>query len=1021
MKPIRLTVQALGPYAGTQEFDFGELDDRTLFLISGATGSGKTTVLDAICFALYGDTSGQDRNAAQMRSQHAKETIPTEVTFDFELGDESYRVWRKPSQERPKKRGEGNVSDTAQATLWKRTGIEDESDEGKPLATRARAVDQEIVRLVGFSAEQFRQVVLIPQGRFRELLVADSSQREKILETLFSTELYRRIELELKNARNDISRRLTALKTGRESVLEVAQAEAVDDLSERLASFKKERKDLRGSIALLRKAKKAADASLKAGQDARKKLDEYDQATRSLDTLEKKKTEFTAREDRLERGLSAQKLQDIEDESRTRNRELDEKQGEYKRAQEALSQATTAIDQANQDLKTQQDRKPEQERLGKMLTRLEDLAESVSGIKKASDALDATRKSCQKRADEYTRAEGALAELDARIESMKKELEAATLAAVSIESLKKSLAQAQSQWEDRKKLDEVQGSEKTLSGNHGQAVTILDALQKERDDSGSRLEQAEQRFHEGTAGILAHDLQDGKPCPVCGSMEHPAPAPMGDDIPDRTELDKLKKSVRDIDKHLSVAREQEAALRSRLAGVKGEAGTLAVRLGDLAGAPLADLAGKRDDLRKQVSESEAAGRKKKELETSVMAAEKKHKAAAKASESLRSALDAAKLKVEADVARLEERKKTVPEELRTPKALDRAVKETRNDQAGLRKALDQAESAVKIAQTNLARAETWVKESMKAMQAAGKVAARKAKTFTARLKKAGFEGEGEYTEAKLNEEEISALDQDIKAYREQLAAARDRLKRAMEKADDVKEPELESLEEAATKADEELTTVKGQEATLNERLDTLGRTLASLKENTRKTEELEQQNQVLGYVADVANGRNPWNLTFQRFVLGALLDDVLVAASERLKIMSRGRYLLLRERDVADRRQAAGLALAVQDHYTGNTRPVGTLSGGESFLAALSLALGLADVVQSYAGGIRLDAMFIDEGFGSLDSEALDAAMRALEDLRTGGRLVGIISHVPELKERIDARLEVTAGKSGSQARFVVG
>jgi len=243
----------------------------------------------------------------------------------------------------------------------------------------------------------------------------------------------------------------------------------------------------------------------------------------------------------------------------------------------------------------------------------------------------------------------------------------------------------------------------------------------------------------------------------------------------------------------------------------------------------------------------------------------------------------------------------------------------------------------------------------------------------------------------------------------------------MEKAEDVKEPDIESLEEAAGEADDTLTIAKGQEVKLSERLDALGRTLASLKENTRKTEELEKQNQVLGYVADVANGNNPWKLTFQRFVLGALLDDVLVAASERLKIMSRGRYLLLRERNVADRRQAAGLALAVQDHYTGDSRPVGTLSGGESFLAALSLALGLADVVQSYAGGIRLDAMFIDEGFGSLDSEALDLAMRALEDLRAGGRLVGIISHVPELKERIDARLEVTAGKSGSQARFVVG
>jgi len=1020
MKPIRLTVQAFGPYAGTQEIDFGDLDDRTLFLISGTTGSGKTTVLDAICFALYGDTSGQDRSATQMRSQHAKSTIPTEVTFDFELGAESYRVWRRPKQERPKKRGEGTLFEATQATLWKRTGLED-GNHGKPLATRAGAVDQEIVRLVGFSADQFRQVVLIPQGRFRELLVADSTQREKILETLFSTELYRRIEWELKNARNSIYRNLTDLKSGRESVLDVAEAETVDELSERLASFKKERKEIRDGIGRLRKAKKTADASLKAGQDARKKLDEYDQATRGLETLEKKKAEFTVKEARLKRGLSAQKLQDLEDESRTRNRELEEKRSEHERAKETLTRTTTAVDQTNRELKAQQNRKPERERLGKALSRLEDLTEHVSGIKKASDALDATRKSCEEREDEHAKVELCLTELDARIESMKKELDTATQAAVSLESLEKSLAQAQAQWKDRKKLGEVLNRKKSLSGNHEQAASILEALQKEREKSGSRLEQAEQRFYEGTAGILADSLQDGKPCPVCGSKEHPAPAPMGKDIPDRTELEKQKKSVRDIDKHLTVARDQEAALRTQLAGVKGEAETLATRLGDFAKAPLTELRGKRRDLQKQISESEAAGKKKKELETSVKTAEKKRGTTAKSLEALRKALDKAKQKVEADVARLEERKKIVPEELRTPKALDRAVRKTRKDLDGLRKALEQAEASANTARTDHAKAQTQVEESRKAMQTAGKVAAQKAKSFAARLKKVGFESEGEYTEAKLNEEEISTLDQDIKEYREQLAAARDRLKRAMEKAEDVKEPDIESLEEAAGEADDTLTIAKGQEVKLSERLDALGRTLASLKENTRKTEELEKQNQVLGYVADVANGNNPWKLTFQRFVLGALLDDVLVAASERLKIMSRGRYLLLRERNVADRRQAAGLALAVQDHYTGDSRPVGTLSGGESFLAALSLALGLADVVQSYAGGIRLDAMFIDEGFGSLDSEALDAAMRAVEDVRTGGRLVGIISHVPELKERIDARLEVTAGKSGSQARFVVG
>jgi exonuclease SbcC len=191
-----------------------------------------------------------------------------------------------------------------------------------------------------------------------------------------------------------------------------------------------------------------------------------------------------------------------------------------------------------------------------------------------------------------------------------------------------------------------------------------------------------------------------------------------------------------------------------------------------------------------------------------------------------------------------------------------------------------------------------------------------------------------------------------------------------------------------------------------------------LAANAERAAELDKKYQTVGYIADVANGKNPHSVTFQRFVLGALLDDVLVAASQRLKIMSKGRYLMQRQSKLTDGRKAGGLDLEVSDAYTGHTRSAGTLSGGESFLAALSLALGLADVVQSYSGGVYLDTIFIDEGFASLDPEALDAAMQALIDLQQGGRLVGIISHVSELKERIDTRLEITAGKSGSSAKF---
>jgi exonuclease SbcC len=233
-------------------------------------------------------------------------------------------------------------------------------------------------------------------------------------------------------------------------------------------------------------------------------------------------------------------------------------------------------------------------------------------------------------------------------------------------------------------------------------------------------------------------------------------------------------------------------------------------------------------------------------------------------------------------------------------------------------------------------------------------------------------------------------------------------------------PDVPALTTAAAGAQTALEAILGRQRDLAASEKRTADWIAALAKDAEKMADLDKQFGVIGHIADVANGNNSQKLTFQRFVLGSLLDDVLLAASQRLKIMSRGRYLLQRQRDTLDLRRAGGLDLEVHDAYTGTARSANTLSGGETFLAALSLALGLADVVQSYAGGIHLDTIFIDEGFGSLDTDALDDAMRALIDLQQAGRLVGIISHVPDLKERIDARLEITAGKTGSSAAFTV-
>ena len=365
-----------------------------------------------------------------------------------------------------------------------------------------------------------------------------------------------------------------------------------------------------------------------------------------------------------------------------------------------------------------------------------------------------------------------------------------------------------------------------------------------------------------------------------------------------------------------------------------------------------------------------------------------------------------------------ERESSVPENLRDAVALDKARQDARQNRDKLTANFEKAKKAADGAKQALAAAAAAEKEALANWQAAVKLAEEEMRSFQKRLESAGFDGLKEYQEARKTPDEIKKMESEIKGFDQSLHAARDRLARAARAAEGLAEPDLEKLALAEAEAKEEHDQLLIKEGQLQSQVREGNKSLKKLQELEGQLESLEGRYMVFGRISEVANGRNKYGLTFQRFVLGALLDDVTIAATERLKLMSRGRYHLQRTTELSRRNAAGGLDLEVFDTYTGAARNVSTLSGGETFLASLSLALGLADVVQSYSGGIHLDTIFVDEGFGTLDPESLDFAMRALIDLQKGGRLVGIISHVPELKERIDARLEVQPTDRGSVAGF---
>jgi exonuclease SbcC len=872
---------AFGPYAGEQVLDFRVLGERGIFLVHGPTGSGKTTILDAMCFALYGVASGGERRGEDMRSHHASPDAATSVTFDFALGAEVYRAERVPEQERPKLRGEGTTLQRQEATLWRRTGDERDDAQGTVLASGWRDVTQAAEGILGFREEQFRQVIVLPQGQFRRLLLADSGERETILASLFRTDFFRRLEDALKEVARELRGELQGLTTRRQAVLEQAGVETEDALAEELGRVGEELAVLVEQSAELAQAEDAARRRWLEAQEALRRIEECEGAAAALAELEKKQEEVAAKRAELATARKAEPLVDVEAMCGQREKEAREAQRTLTEARTEFTEAEAGEGEARKLRTTEEEREPVRRAALERLHELESFGRKVC-------ELDGPRREFEQARGEQRRAGSAL-------DAAKKKLAAS----------ENALAQARRLAED-----------------------------------------AQRAFLAGQAAHLAKRLMPGEPCPVCGATKHPSPASSEGELPDEAHVRELEREVQRLTRECErgrEAREQaEAAEREATTKVAGLAGVVA------------------------------------------------------------------------------EREAAVPPELRATDALAKALAKANDELVRLETALTSARDAAQEAGTRLTAARTVLAAATEGARRAQEQSSTQRALFLSRLEQAGFAAEADYRAARRSGAVRDHLEEEIGRYERELEAARDRDRRASAAAAGLEQPDMRGLGEAAQLAAKRLEEARRREGALREKERQLARSAEALAMLRERTRDSEKRYAVAGRLADVASGKNVRRMTFQRYVLAALLDHVLVVASQRLHIMSRKRYTLRRAGEGVDRRRRGGLDLAVHDAYTGTERGIATLSGGESFLAALSLALALAEVVQQMAGGVHLETIFVDEGFGSLDPEALDLALRALFDLQRRGRLVGIISHVPELRERVDARLEILAGRTGSEARFRV-
>jgi exonuclease SbcC len=1020
MKPLRLTLRAFGPYAGEQAFDFASLQGRSFFLIHGPTGAGKTSILDAICFALYGDTSGGSRDAECMRSDHARADAATEVTFDFTLGADAYRVRRSPRQPRPKKRGVGVTMADAQATLWRRDGCE-AHEEGRALADGWAEVTDYIVELMGFRCDQFRQVVLLPQGQFQRLLTDKSDHRQAILEALFRVERFKQIEQALKESAAQVSKKSATLRTRREENLRQSGAQTPQELQGRGKRVAAEVATVAAEVEKLAATRDLARQRLADGRAIDGKLRERDAAKSALRELEARRQEFGLKQIEHGRAVKAAALADVETSAMQRQRESDAAARAAADKRGALEKARSQQSAADAALRAEAANEPMRELGRKKVDQLDAMTPKVADLEKLREALERAKGLSAQRIGERDRIAASLAQTRREMHGTQFRRDEAQRSAALAGGLVMQTQATKEAADRRTKLEELRHQLAAARARSDELMRVLAPLKSHLSIAEGELEAAQAAWIAGQAALLAAQLQEGEPCPVCGSAHHPSPAHGGERLPRQADLDaklaavkamrgKVEKLSRDVSEAQAQALALEASTR-----IHEES------LGPLANVEAVDLRRRHESLRQQLdkaeqdgieaqrcsSRMEALANQTAEAESQVAAAEQ-HAAEAAA------ALKAAE-------AVLGERLADLPEALRTPAALEQEKRRVSLKLKQMSYAWEAAQQAAKEAEVALASAAEASKCADELALKAADIAVQQRRQFDRRLGAGRFADVADFERSRRSAAQLARLDADIRQYHIDLGAAQKRADAAATEAKDLAAPDLGVLEAAAHQADAAHVAGAQRHAALAGELTQINVWLSTLSQLDGELESLASSYQVIGQLADVATGQNSHRLSFQRYVLGVFLDEVLEAASARLRIMTRGRFCLQRCRELIDGRSKAGLDIEATDAHTGTARPVHSLSGGETFLASLALALGLADVVQSHAGGVRLDTIFVDEGFGSLDPESLDLAIRALQDLQQGGRLVGIISHVAELKELIPARLEVMADRRGSTARFVLG
>ena len=1100
MRPIKLTMSAFGPYSGEVVVDYASLGSTGLYLVCGDTGAGKTTIFDAVSFALFGSPSGQDRTARSLRSDFASAVTPTFVELEFEHRGQRYTIRRNPEYERPKLRGDGLTTQTADAEL--------RMPEAAPI-TGTRDVDAAILELIGIDRSQFSQIVMIAQGDFRRLLSAGTKERAAILRKLFGTAPYDEFQKALKRRRDKfeddsktVRNRLLTLAPMISISDEAEVAEEGEEAGDAATSTRRERRDALGAseapdaedmLALIAEQDTADEAILGAlageasAAAARVEtlttlLERAGQVRAAKASLEETVSKLAIARESVEAAKAEldecsktePRRKELSDSVTVLSREL-ESYAKLGRAREEVREAAQGVRDAEGDLQEAAgnlgamrselvearkkaadlsqapmelaEAKAAQETAAQSVRDAEEAVAGCAELARRKNALVELKKGAEQAEkhrsslDETARAAvAALSELRSREASFSDASGAAARARALAEDLERRVDQARKDYRDLQARERAaQADERALAKAQDEYCAAREALESARG-AYSRVQRA---FMDAQAGILARDLVNGAPCPVCGSIEHPNPAVLADEAPAEEDV-KNAEAVFNAASDAANARSNVAsAARQKADGSAAELARLQEQVGtaEEVASLGKKLATQLDAAKADRSKAERALNELAELRELIKSAEKREKDSAAALDDARSSAEqasrahaAAESALDQFIASLSTADASVASErLEQAKLVLEDTKEgCRAAQANEDARVASADRATSL-EAEIAKAERRSNELRSRLESLRQALAQS--TAKAESLAEGLSFEDEATASARLEDMRSELEDLVSAFE----AARDNLSdrelalSKLEERANTLEAQISALDvDDSISADE----LESQLNLARARANELARQKAAAEQRREANRGIERQLEELGDRAATVNARfgeldslaktaggtlvGKERITFETYLQARWFDRVLAAANRRLLVMTDGRYELVRHSGQRSGSGAAqsGLDLDVRDSFTGRPRAASSLSGGESFKASLALALGLSDVVQANAGGIELDTMFVDEGFGTLDEESLQLALRTLTELSGSNKLVGIISHVDELRTSIDRKIVVEAGRTGSTLRI---